>query len=218
MTPFASARLLSGAELVAGTLIVVGHNVFHVLPNEVPILVVIGLLSFRLRDGGWCAMGLRRPASWPRLIGIAVGAAVIALLVGELVLAPIAESFWPPPKLPSMAADIADNPQAALKALLIVWTFAAFGEEIAYRGYLMARGADLGAQSTPAWWISMVFVSIVFGFGHYYKGPAGIVESAFSGLVLGLAYLLSGRNLWASVLAHGLIDTAGITALYFGVS
>ena len=195
-----------------------GHNVFRVLPNEVPILVVIGLLSFRLRDGGWSAMGFRRPHSWPHLLGIAVAAAVIAVLAGELIIGPIAEKFWPPPKMPSMAAGISGNPWPALKALLIVWTFAAFGEEVAYRGYLMARGADLGARSTPAWWISMLFVSLVFGFGHYYKGPAGIAESTFSGLVLGTAYLLAGRNLWASVLAHGFMDTVGIAALFLGVS
>jgi hypothetical protein len=52
-----------------------------------------------------------------------------------------------------------------------VWTFAAFGEEIAYRGYLLVRGTDVGARSKPAWWMSMLFVSILFGFGHYYKGP-----------------------------------------------
>jgi CAAX protease family protein len=218
LRPFASTRALSCVELIVGTLIVLGHNVFRVLPNEVPILVVIGVLSFRLRDGGWSAMGFRRPHSWPRLLGIAIAAAVIALLVGELVVGPIAHNFWPSPKMPGMAADIPGNPRAALKAFLIVWTFAAFGEEVAYRGYLLVRGADLGARSTPAWWISMLFVSILFGFGHYYKGPAGIVESTFSGLVLGSAYLLAGRNLWASVLAHGLFDTAGIAALFFGLS
>ena len=218
LRPFVSPHALSCVELIVGTLIVLGHNVIRVLPNEVPILVVIGVLSFRLRDGEWSAMGFRRPHSWPRLLGIALAAAAIALLVGELVVGPIAHNFWPSPKMPSMAAGIPGNAQAAFKALLIVWTFAAFGEEIAYRGYLLVRGADLGARSTPAWWISMLFVSILFGFGHYYKGPAGIVESTFSGLVLGSAYLLAGRNLWASVLTHGFVDTAGVAALFFGLS
>jgi CAAX protease family protein len=218
LRPFASARVLSCIELIVGTLIVLGHNVVRVLPNEVPILVVIGVLSFRLRGGGWSAMGFRRPRSWPQLLGIAIAAALIALLVGELIVGPIAHHFWPSPKMPGMASDIPGNPRAALKALLIVWTFAAFGEEVAYRGYLLVRGADVGARSTPAWWISMLFVSILFGFGHYYKGPAGIVESTFSGLVLGSAYLVAGRNLWASVLTHGLIDTVAVAALFFGLS
>jgi membrane protease YdiL (CAAX protease family) len=35
----------------------------------------------------------------------------------------------------------------ALLALVVVWTFAAFGEEIAYRGYLLTRAADTGRRS-----------------------------------------------------------------------
>jgi uncharacterized protein len=58
--------------------------------------------------------------------------------------------------------------------------------------------------------------AILFGVGHYYKGPTGIVDSGVAGLILGAAYLLSGRNLWAAVLAHGLIDTFGVVVLYFG--
>jgi len=42
----------------------------------------------------------------------------------------------------------------------------------------------------------MIFVAILFGLGHYYKGPAGVLDSTYSGLVLGCVYLLAGRNLW----------------------
>lgn len=46
-------RALSLAELLVGSLIVIGHNVFRVLPNEVPILFIVGLISLQLRDGSW---------------------------------------------------------------------------------------------------------------------------------------------------------------------
>jgi len=59
-------------------------------------------------------------------------------------------------------------------------------------------------------------VSVLFGYGHYYKGPAGIIESGIAGLILGAAYMLSGRNLWTCVLAHGFIDTVAVIALFFG--
>jgi hypothetical protein len=104
----------------------------------------------------------------------------------------------------------------ALLWLAIVWSFAAFGEEIAYRGYLLTRAAEIGKSSHLAYWLGMVFVSILFGYGHYYKGPAGIVDSGIAGLVLGGAYLLSNRNLWTSILAHGFIDTFGIVVAFFG--
>ena len=51
---------------------------------------------------------------------------------------------------------------------------------------------------------------------HDYKGPSGVVDSGVAGLILGAAYLLSGRNLWASILAHGFIDTFAVTVTYLG--
>ena len=113
---------------------------------------------------------------------------------------------------------ITGNVKVAFVALLLVWTFAAFGEEIAYRGYLLTRAADIGGRSTNAYWLGIVFVSILFGYGHYYKGPAGIVDSGVAGLILGSAYMLAGRNLWASILAHGFIDTFGVIDAFFGWS
>ena len=211
------SRALSGVELLVGGLVVIGHNVFRILPNEVPILVVLGLVSVRLRNGTWSAIGLRRPASWRRLLLIALAAAVIRLVGGELVVEPLARHFWPPSAAPSIADHLAGNLGDALKALLLVWTFAAFGEEIAYRGYLVRRAAELLGGSSAAYWTGMVVAAVLFGFGHYYKGPTGIVDSTFAGLVLGSAYLLAGRNLWASVLAHGLIDTVGVAAVFFGL-
>jgi len=61
-----------------------------------------------------------------------------------------------------------------------------------------------------------VFVAVLFGIGHYYKGPSGIIDSGVAGLILGAAFVLSGRNLWASILAHGFIDTFGVIVLFLG--
>jgi hypothetical protein len=159
------SRLVSALELLIGAGIVIGHNVFRVVPNEVPILFVLGLLSFRLREGGWSAMGFKRPASWVRIVLIALAAAVLRLALGEFVIDPLTSRFWPPAALPAMAAGITGNPKSAILALLLVWTFAAFGEEISYRGYLLGRAADLGRRSTAAYWGAMVLASVLFGFG-----------------------------------------------------
>jgi hypothetical protein len=75
-------RWLSAAELVAGSAIVIGHNVYHVIPNEVPILFVMGLISVRLRDGSWTAMGLEWPVSWRRTVLFALATAALRILLG----------------------------------------------------------------------------------------------------------------------------------------
>lgn len=213
---YSQSGWLSAAELLLGAFLVIGYNVYRILPNEVPILFVLGMLSLRLRDGGWGAMGLRRPASWRRIVLIALAAAALRVLLGELVIDPLTARFWPPAAAPSGVESITGNVGQALKWLAIVWVFAAFGEEVAYRGYLVTRGADLGARSPAAYWTSVVFVAVLFGIGHYYKGPSGMIDSGVAGLILGAAYLVSGRNLWASILAHGFIDTFGVIVLFFG--
>jgi membrane protease YdiL (CAAX protease family) len=201
-----------------GALIVIGHNVFHIVPNEVIVLSVLGLLSMRLRDGGWSAMGFTRPASWRRIFLIALAAAGVRILLGQFVIEPATGFFWPAPTAPALTNEINGNARVALLALLLVWTFAAFGEEIAYRGYLLTRAADIGGRSTIAYWFGIVLVSVLFGYGHYYKGPSGIIDSGIAGLILGAAYMLANRNLWACIFAHGFIDTFGVIDAFFGWS
>jgi membrane protease YdiL (CAAX protease family) len=214
LTP--TQRWISLAEFVLGAAIVIGHNVYHVVPNEVPILVVLGLISLRVRDSGWGVIGLGWPDSWRRTVLIALAAAATRILLGQFVIDPLTAHFWPAAIAPSGFDQITGHVWVALRWLLLVWTFAAFGEEISYRGYLITRAADLGARSNAAYWIAVLLVSVLFGYGHYYKGPSGILDSGMAGLVLGTAYLLSGRNLWVCILAHGFIDTTGVVALFFG--
>src|SRR5262249_22725057 len=169
-------------------------------------LVVLGWISIRVRDGGWKAVGLRRPASWPKTILWGVLTGILIILAGQ-VAAIAGTSLWhAPAKSPSVIADAKTTWIAALRSLGIVWTFAAFGEEMGYRGYLMTRAADAGNRSTPGYVVALLASSLLFGFGHFFKGPPGILQSTVSGLILGGAYLLSGRNLWVSILAHGSAD------------
>jgi len=211
-------RWFSLIEFVVGSAIVIGHNVFRVVPNEVPILFVLGLVSTRVRDGGWGVLGLRLPASWKRTVLFAAAAAALRILLGAIVIDPLTAKFWPAAVAPAGSEKISGNPLEALQWLLLIWTFAAFGEEIGYRGYLLTRAADLGNRSKEAYWVGVLAVSVLFGYGHYYKGPSGIVDSGMAGLILGAAFLLSGRNLWVCILAHGFIDTFGVVALFLGWS
>ena len=209
----APQRALSLLEFAVGGAIVIGHNVFHVVPNEVPILFALGIVSIRLREGSFRAIGLSRPRSWRRTILFAFVTAAVVIAMGEFVTDPLARALGLPASNAAAAALGTKTGDVAtlLKGLLLVWTFAAFGEEMSYRRYLLGRAADVGDRTAPAQWIALVLVSILFGFGHYYQGPAGVFTTPCDGFVIGAAYLLSGRNLWVAVLAHG-----AIALLYFG--
>lgn len=209
-------RGLSLAELLVGGAIVIGHNVYHFIPNEVPILFVLGLASLRARGGSWAATGLKWPISWRRTILFALVAAALRILLGDLVIEPVTAHFWPPAAGPRSSDEIHGHALVALEWLLLIWTFAAFGEEIGYRGYLLTRAAEVGGRSTTAYWLGNLTVAVLFGFGHYYKGPSGILDSGMAGLILGAAFILSKRNLWVCILAHGFIDTVGVIAAFMG--
>lgn len=209
-------RWISGFEVVLGTVFVVGHNIYKIVPNEVFLLFALFCISFKLRDGGWNLPGLTRPRSW----GTTVITAIIAVIVlqggSELVIQPFATWLWHRPEHVSSIFNSGMNGKQALTSVVIVWTFAAFGEELGYRGYLLTRAADLGNRSQLAYILAMLYVAVLFGFGHYYKGPTGVLDSMYSGLVLGGAYLLTGRNLWAPILAHGISDTLAVLVMYMG--
>jgi membrane protease YdiL (CAAX protease family) len=145
-----------------------------------------------------------------------LAAAALRIILGDLVIEPLAGHFWPPIVDPAGSEAITGSVKTALVYLLLVWTWAALGEEIGYRGYLLTRAADIGGRTTAAYCIGIIVVSVLFGYGHYYKGPTGILDSGIAGLILGAAYMLSGRNLWTCILAHGFIDTFAVIAAFFG--
>jgi len=145
-----------------------------------------------------------------------VGAAALRIALGAYLVEPLTSRVWPPIVAPEGTSEIAGSPGSALLWLLLVWTWAAFGEEISYRGYLFGRTAEALGRSPAAYAVAVGVSSVLFGYGHFYKGPAGLVDSGVAGLVLAVAYLLARRNLWVVVLAHGFIDTVGVVSLYFG--
>ena len=193
-------------------------NVWHVLPNEVYLLVAVGLCSLWLRNGGlerrwpeetWQSWGWDSRPPPPTTVAV-----LLQLKDNSNRSYRTATDTSATASIFSNAADSHDLRQAIV-ALAIVWTLAAFGEEIGYRAYLMTRFGEMAGGGRIGKAVSLIAVSLLFGFGHFYKGPAGVVESTVSGLLLGAVYLVTGI-LWAPILAHGLSDTFAVTALYYG--
>ena len=211
-------RLWATAELLVAGALVIGANVLDVVPvSETTWLVLLGWLSLRLRGLGWKTLGLRQPRRWMITIAVALAAGIALQLLSEFVTEPIIERLTGQTADLSSFRSLVGNLPSTLIMLALVWTLAAFGEELAYRGYVLERAAALGRHTSAAYLVAMVVVSLLFGLGHYYQGAAGMVNSAFSGLFFGALYLAAGRNLWLPILAHGFSDTIGLGLIYFGL-
>jgi hypothetical protein len=101
--------------------------------------------------------------------------------------------------------------------IALSWSLAALIEEVAYRGWILMRLAEIGRFSRGSWVGGMLASSVLFGVVHAYQGLSGMIATGLTGLVFAAVYLAMGRNLWASITAHGVLDTTGFVMMYFGV-
>jgi membrane protease YdiL (CAAX protease family) len=209
-------RLLVFIELIV-LILLIFVRVIHVFPfSSIAYAFTLVLFSLFLRQMGLRGIGLSQPKSWKKVvflgIGVGVGLQLLSLYVIEPILAKLTGQL---PDL-SQFSSLKGNIQFLLMWLGISWTVAAFGEEIVYRGYLMNRVTDLLGKTKCAWLVSLCLSAFLFGLIHYYQGAAGMISTGISGLVFGLLYLVTKRNLWAAILAHGAYDTAGFLLIFLG--
>lgn len=203
-------------EVGVAVLILTAYLADYLPVSETPFLLLLGWLSLWVRGVGWKGVGLRRPARWGRAVTLGALTGATYQFFGSYVLEPLIVRLTRHPVDLSQFANLRGNVSLLLLLLALVWTFAAFGEEFVYRGYLMNRVAELGGGGAASWAVSLAFVSALFGVAHLYQGVSGILVNAAAGLVYGAVYLRAGRNLWAAVIAHGVYDTVGLALLYFG--
>ena len=105
----------------------------------------------------------------------------------------------------------------ALFGLMVVlaWTTIAFGEELFYRAFLITRMVDVANVRPGA---AILIAGIVFGAVHFAEGPVGILANASFGVFFGWVFVRSSRNLWITIIAHGLINTLRFALLFVGAA
>lgn len=95
-----------------------------------------------------------------------------------------------------------------LGVFMLVAITAGIWEELLYRGFLIWFLVPLAGAGG-----AVVLSSLVFGIGHVYQGPAGVVRTGFIGLGFAILYVLSG-TLWWLMAAHAMVDIYGGFAAY----
>ncbi len=188
----------------------------HVFLTKILFLFPLAWASLRLRGLRWKDMGLVRFHSWGRTLTLGVLCGTGIELLELFVSQPLLEKMTG--KAPNLSPFLAmrGNVRTGILLLAFVWIFAAFGEEMIYRGYLMNRVAALLRNSRAAWIVSLIVVSMVFGAAHIGQGITGQLENVLDGMLLGLAYLAGGRNLAIPIVAHGVTDTVDLLLIFLG--
>jgi membrane protease YdiL (CAAX protease family) len=181
--------------------------------------VLVLLCTWFLRSSGerWSNLGLRRPRRWWLVPLLALAGFVVLVVAANLirdVLVP-ALGLRPPPPNP-LTALRGDLPEYLFYATLVSWGSAAFGEEMLLRGFVLDRLLKvMGTSHIGAALVAVVVQAVVFGSLHLHQGANALVATA-AGLVFGFVWLLGGRNLWACIALHGLVDLITYTNHYLG--
>ena len=207
-------RLLLFVEFCALVALTIADARGVVPLSRTPFLLLIGWASLRLREMQWRDIGFARPPRLRRAIAIGIGAGLAIELFAINVTTPWIASLTGTPPDVSDLKDVVGNWQLLLIVFVVNWILAAFGEELAFRGYLMNRVADGFGRTRVAWIISLVVVSVFFGMGHGTQGVAGIIQESLSGCWLGVMFLASGRNLTVPIVAHGVSNSLALVLIY----
>lgn len=179
------------------------------------VLLSLALSTWRLhrQSSSWVALGLSRPASLVRAAAATLGWAFAAYVVAGIAqTVAISALHWPALDA-SRYGNLNGNLPRLLLLLAVAWTTAAFGEELLFRAFLVTRIESLLGNSRSATLLAVAIQAALFGIAHVFQGPTGMLTSFTIGLIFGTAYARS-RNLWPIIIAHGLIDTIGLLALF----
>lgn len=230
MTEQPHSRLRAAIELTAGVTIAFGTKAIldpyiwkFSGPISLAVVLTVATLYLHSRGETWAQLGLRNPGGWKSwallLPQILLGVVVILGVGAGTALLGDALGLWQAGALPDGAedrwGDIRGNLPVYLLWLVLAWVSAGFGEELFFRGFMVSRAERVTKGLPFALFLAVLIPAAIFGIAHfYYQGLRGLIVTGLIGLSLGTLYLLYKRNLWPLIVAHGLVDTLGFTALY----
>jgi CAAX protease family protein len=184
--------------------------------------VLAGTLTMKIRGESWRDLGMKFPGSgrkWLTTIGLAGLTVVAVFALVPLIVLPTLEALSPGTELPNHASDFEfffGRPLIFITYLVIIgWGGAAVGEEMFCRGLMMNRISEIFGSSKLSWVVALVSQAVFFGVLHSYQGAVGMYMVGLVGFVFGVFYLLGKRSLWPVIIAHGIVDTVGLSQLYF---
>jgi membrane protease YdiL (CAAX protease family) len=108
-----------------------------------------------------------------------------------------------------------------LAGIVIAWVLGGLLEELVLRGIVQQAVEALGAQMLPRPFAATLGILVAAGAAailHLYQGPRAVLIITQLSVMFGLVFVLSGHNLWAVILCHGLYDTIAFVRFAMGKS
>jgi membrane protease YdiL (CAAX protease family) len=181
-------------------------------------MFLVGVILMKWRGQTVADFGLKRPRRgwwfvpvWAVLVLIAYAISQITVvpLLGKLLNVPPADFSRYQPLVGNLTLFLIITPGAMITG--------GFMEEFLYRGLMIDRLGRIFGGGKRALWLAAILNGVPFGLIHFEWGIGGILMTAVMGLVMGLMFLATRRNLWPLVLAHATLDFLLLLQVYLGV-
>jgi len=175
-------------------------------------LIVIGiyiLISFIYGKVTPEELGLEIPNSWLSTFGFAIAGLLVMFAYSPVADRVATRFFEEPPTLGAFGA-IQESRGKLIAGILAAWILGGFLEELIVRGIVLrSLEAMLTASMARPVATAIAVLAAAAGAGlmHAYQGPRAMVIITQLSILFGILFVVSGYNLWAVILCHGLYDT-----------
>lgn len=180
-----------------------------------PTLVLLAMagVSLLLRREGPSSLGVRRAGNGWSLVVKMLLFAVLWTGLHLAVLIPVANHVTGERQDMSDFEALEGNLGMLVALLVLSWTLAAVGEEVAFRGYVQTRLTDVLGSEGAGLVAAIALSSLLFGLIHTEQGIVGVALTTVDAVAFCVLRYRFG-TVWAPVLAHGFNNTIGFVAFY----
>lgn len=228
LSPFTKALLSAGLLLIG--FLVVGRTVGYLFDDYRPGgyflplsslttgFFALGVVIYVALSGkGLASLGIKRPGR----IWLATLQGVIAGPLMMLAVVPVMMGASQLGLAPELRLDLMAGPNVHIAfalSMVLMWINAAIGEEILFRGFMMNNFQRALGDGKLAGIAAAFLVAVPFGFLHYFgQGWYGVIMTGSVGFLMGLFFLLTKRNIFTVILAHGVFNSIGFVSIYLGL-
>lgn len=174
--------------------------------------LIIATWRMKVRNVTWKDLGLRKPESFKKTAFVTIGiliAIVLSIMAFEMIkdyLPFSVEQKNYSENSASKFGNLKGNwllfftiiPAVLLESML---------EELLDRGFLINWFEKLFSKTTIATILAVILQALIFGFRHSYDLSDRSIRVGLIGLIMGIAYVKFGRNLWPLIIAHCVLNT-----------
>lgn len=178
--------------------------------------LIIASWRMKVRGVTWKDLGLRKPKNLKKTFlttALILITTVISLIIFNILMDQIpflaellSGTESSSDTAPSKFGDLKGNWLLFLSIMPLV-LLESFLEELLDRGFLINWFEKLFSSTSFATIFAVILQALIFGFRHTYDLSERSVTVGIIGLIMGIAYIVGGRNLWALIIAHCALNT-----------